>query len=81
MLTFESKNIDVNQAINELIDGDGAVLIKNVYSKKQIDKLLSHVPYISGQSTSDTPSNSDSTSVTEISAIPLQFLSSQGSIS
>ena len=37
MLTFESKNIDVNQAINELIDGDGAVLIKNVYSKKQID--------------------------------------------
>ena len=38
MMTFDKNNVDINKAITELIDGDGVILIKNVYSKDQINE-------------------------------------------
>ena len=38
MITFENSQVDEQQVLRELIDGEGVVLVKNVYSQSQINE-------------------------------------------
>ena len=38
MITFENSQVDEQQVLSELIDGEGVVLVKNVFSQSQINE-------------------------------------------
>ena len=49
MLAFQSNNIDLNKAVNELLFGEGAIIIKNVYPNDKIDEARTIVDHFADQ--------------------------------
>ena len=49
MLAFQSNNIDLNKAVNELLFGEGAIIIKNVYPNDKIDEARTIVNHFADQ--------------------------------
>ena len=47
MITFDKNNVDVDRAIFELLDGEGVILIKNVFSESQIKEARDVINKIS----------------------------------
>ena len=67
MITFENSQVDEQQVLSELIDGEGVVLVKNVYSQSQINEAREIVnKYADTQEQKETHFNAEAATADKI---------------
>ena len=67
MITFENSQVDEQQVLSELIDGEGVVLVKNVYSQSQINEAREIVnKYADTQEQKETHFNAEASTADKI---------------
>ena len=67
MITFENSQVDEQQVLSELIDGEGVVLVKNVYSQSQINEAREIVnKYAGTQEQKETHFNAEAATADKI---------------
>ena len=67
MITFEKSQVDEQQVLSELIDGEGVILVKNVYSQSQINEAREIVnKYADTQEQKETHFNAEAATADKI---------------
>ena len=67
MITFENSQVDEQQVLSELIDGEGVILVKNVYSQSQINEAREIVnKYADTQEQKETHFNAEAATADKI---------------
>ena len=67
MITFENSQVDEQKVLSELIDGEGVVLVKNVYSQSQINEAREIVnKYADTQEQKETHFNAEAATADKI---------------